>query len=62
MYSMETFYSKHLDNIIDLKEFCDSKNIPTLMYFGWSNFFTHILKEYPILINKINQIPKSLLK
>lgn len=56
IYSMETFYGKHLDNIIDLKEFCDKKGIPVLVYFGWANLFSNYFSQYPKLIEKINKV------
>ena len=56
IYSLETFYEKHLDNIIDLKEFCDSKNIEVLVYFGWANFFSNYFLEYPKLVGKLNRV------
>lgn len=56
IYSLETFYEKHLDNIIDLKEFCDSKGIEVLVYFGWANFFSNYFIQYPKLIDKLNKV------
>jgi hypothetical protein len=56
IYSLETFYEKHLDNIIDLKQFCDSKNIEVLVYFGWANLYSNYFSQYPNLIPKLNKV------
>lgn len=56
IYSLETFYEKHLDNIIDLKEFCESKNIPLMVYFGWANFYSNYFSTYPNLIPKLKKV------
>lgn len=56
IYSLETFYEKHLDNIIDLKKFCDSKNIEVLIYFGWANFYSDYFSTYPNLNYKLNKV------
>lgn len=37
---VKDFYSKHLDNIINMNEYLSNQNIISYFYFGWANIFT----------------------
>lgn len=55
--SLKTFYEKHLDNIIDLRNYCNENVTNSFFYFGWANIFDNDIVSYQ-LQEKIRTIEK----
>jgi hypothetical protein len=47
-YDFERLYDKHIDNIIELKSFCDENNVDSFFYFGWANIFENDVVVYDL--------------
>lgn len=55
-YSLQELYEHHLDNIIDLHQFCLDNDIKYYIHFGWANFFKSYYLSYPELRPKFDKI------
>ena len=56
-FDFSILYNKHMDNIIDLKKFCDENKVESFFYFGWANIFENDVVAYK-LTNKLKEIEK----
>ena len=54
-YDFSSIYNKHVDNIIDLKNFCNKSSIESYFYFGWANIFENDVINYD-MIDKIKKL------
>lgn len=56
-FNFTVLYNKHIDNIIDLKNFCDENSVNSFFYFGWSNLFENDVVAYD-LSKKMKELEK----
>ena len=56
-FDFSILYNKHIDNIFELKTFCDENSISSFFYFGWSNIFENDVVVYDLTkkMKDINQ-------
>lgn len=55
--SMKNIFTKHIDNIHNIHNFCKSNNVVCNIFFGWANLFSEDFIEYD-MIDKIDDLKK----
>lgn len=50
-------YIKHLDNILDINNFCETNNVQKIIFFGWSTIYDEDINLFK-LENRIESIKK----